>query len=166
MPETSHEILKLSDYQQAVWSERDEISYNDIAAVPERDATGAIIPMSSENVRLTTDEAVALVRPYVTVRFMDQARAVIPLALYLALFQILILEQLVADSWQITAGLFAVMVGLMFFMEGLQVGLMPLGRIIGSGLPRPGTRPLQASRSCSVSVPSCRWSFSCCWCRS
>ena len=97
---------------------------------------------------------------------MSQARAVIPLALYLALFQILILQQLIADSWLITGGLFAVMVGLMFFMEGLQVGLMPLGRIIGSGLPRPGTRPLQASRSCSVSVPSCRWSFSCCWCRS
>lgn len=138
MPET----LKLSDYQHAFWSERDEISYNDIAAVPERDSSGAVIPMAIEKIRLTTDEAIALVRPYVTVRFMDQARAVIPLALYLALFQILILEQLVADSWQITSGLFAVMVGLMFFMEGLQLGLMPLGRTIGSGLPQHSPLPL------------------------
>jgi hypothetical protein len=50
---------------------------------------------------------VALLRPYVSVRLMDQVKAVVPLALYLALFQILILRQLVADSWLITGGLFA-----------------------------------------------------------
>jgi hypothetical protein len=142
MPETAPETLRLSDYQQAFWSQRDEVSYNDIAAVPERDAAGRIVPVPIERVRLSLDETVALIRPYVTVRFMDQARAVIPLALYLALFQILILEQLIADSWRITGGLFAVMVGLMFFMEGLQLGLMPLGRSIGSGLPRRSPLPL------------------------
>jgi len=56
---------------------------------------------------------------------MDQVKAVVTLALYLALFQLLILRQLVDDSWLITAGLFVVIVGLMLFMEGLKLGLMP-----------------------------------------
>ncbi len=77
-----------------------------------------------------------LLEPYVVSRFMDQARAVLPLALYLALFQLLILRQLVADPWQVTAGMFAVIVGLMLFMEGLKLGLMPFGAVIGEQLPR------------------------------
>ena len=60
---------------------------------------------------------------------MDQVRAVVPLALYLALFQILFLRYMVEDSWVITGGLFAVIAGLMFFMEGLQLGLMPFGPV-------------------------------------
>ena len=77
-----------------------------------------------------------LLEPYVVSRFMDQARAVLPLALYLALFQLLILRQLVADPWLVTAGMFAVIVGLMLFMEGLKLGLMPFGAVIGEQLPR------------------------------
>ena len=73
---------------------------------------------------------------------MDQVRAVVPLALYLALFQILILRQLVDDSWLITGGLFAVIVGLMLFMEGLKLGLMPFGELIGHTLPRKSPLPL------------------------
>jgi hypothetical protein len=37
---------------------------------------------------------------------MEQVKAVVPLALYLGLFQVLILRQIVDDSWLITAGLF------------------------------------------------------------
>ena len=132
MPET----LRLSDLQQAYWSERKEISYNDIAVVPVRDPQGRLIPVAVKRRKLARNELIALVRPYISVRFMDQAKAVVPLALYLALFQILILEQLVEDSWLLTGGLFAVMLGLMFFMEGLKLGLMPVGELIGSGLPR------------------------------
>ena len=61
---------------------------------------------------------------------------VVPLALYLALFQIIVLRQLVEDSWLVTGGLFAVIVGLMLFMEGLKLGLMPFGEVIGNNLPR------------------------------
>jgi hypothetical protein len=93
-------------------------------------------------VRLSARESIQLVRPYVGIRFMDQVRAVLPLAAYLALFQLLILDQIIEDSWVITGGLFAVMVGLMFFMEGLSLGLMPLGQAIGNGLPRKSPLPL------------------------
>ena len=37
------------------------------------------------------------------------------------------LRQGVERGWMVTAGLLAVMVGLMLFMEGLKLGLMPLG---------------------------------------
>jgi hypothetical protein len=60
----------------------------------------------------------------------------------LALFQILILRQLVQNSWVIMSGLFAVIVGLMFFMEGLKLGLMPFGTIIGKRLPEKSPLPL------------------------
>jgi hypothetical protein len=138
MPET----FRFSDFQQAVGTRVNEISFNDIAPVPERDADGNLIPIVQEPVELSGAEAVALIEPYVRVRLMEQVRAVVPLALYLALFQLLILEQLVGDSWLIMGGLFAVMVGLMFFMEGLKLGLMPLGEMIGSGLPRQSPLPL------------------------
>ena len=68
-------------------------------------------------------EALRLLQPYVSVRFMEQVKAVVPLALYLALFQILFLRQMVEDSWSITGGLFAVIAGLMFFMEGANSAL-------------------------------------------
>jgi hypothetical protein len=68
---------------------------------------------------------------------MEQVRAVVPLGIYLLLFQILILRELEADYWIITAGLFAVIAGLMFFMEGLKLGLMPFGT-----LPRNSPLPL------------------------
>ena len=75
-------------------------------------------------------------KPYIGVRFMDQVKAVIPLAVYLFIFQIVVLQQAVENSWSIIGGLFAVMVGLMFFMEGLKLGLMPFGESIGNILPK------------------------------
>jgi hypothetical protein len=138
MPET----FRFSDVQRAYWSEQNEISFNDIAVVAERDSEGNLIPVPVEPVRLTTLETVKLVQPYVSVRFMEQVKAVVPLALYLALFQLLVLDQLVEDSWLITGGLFAVIIGLMFFMEGLKMGLMPFGEVIGSGLPRKARLPV------------------------
>jgi len=42
----------------------------------------------------------------------------------------------------IVAGLFAVIIGLMFFMEGLRIGLMPFGTIIGHRLPQNSPLPL------------------------
>ena len=49
-------------------------------------------------VKLTLTEVFWLIRPYVSVRFMEQFKAVVPLALYLALFQLLILRQTVEES--------------------------------------------------------------------
>jgi hypothetical protein len=88
-----------------------------------------------EKIKLRRIDAWRLIQPYVSCRFMEQFRAVVPLAVYLALFQIFILRQDVTDAWIITGGLTAVILGLMLFMEGLKVGLMPFGELLGSTLP-------------------------------
>jgi len=76
-----------------------------------------------------------LLQPYVSVRFIEQMKAVLPLAIYLLLFQILVLHQEVSIPEAIIMGLLAVMIGLMLFMEGLKRGLMPFGEVIGKTLP-------------------------------
>jgi hypothetical protein len=133
---------RFGDYQRLLTAGRNELSLNAFNPELEWDAEGNLIPCPPRRVKLNTVEAFRLLQPYVSVRFMDQVRAVVPLALYLALFQILFLQHMVEDSWIITGGLFAVIAGLMFFMEGLQLGLMPFGTVIGSQLPRKSPLPL------------------------
>ena len=137
------QTIRYADYLQAIGAGRRELSFNAIAPPVGRDAQGRPVPPPAPGpIRLQPDEIAALLRPYVSVRFMEQVKAVVPLALYLALFQILILRQLIPDSWLVTGGLFAVIVGLMFFMEGLKLGLMPFGELIGHTLPRKSPLPL------------------------
>ena len=76
-----------------------------------------------------------LLTPYVSVRFLEQARAVVPLALFLALFQIAALRSSVIEGEEIAFGMLAVMLGLMFFMDGVKYGLMPFSENIGFKLP-------------------------------
>ena len=118
------------------------ISANLITRLPEFDADGRPTPLEWTRLEFSASEVPRLIQPYVSSRFMDQVRAVVPLALYLALFQLLILNQVVEESGLITGGLFAVIIGLMIFMEGLARGLMPFGEIIGSTLPRKSPLPV------------------------
>ncbi len=132
----------MSEYFRAASAERNEYSANSLFPEVQLDENGRAVPVEMQHDELTGAEAVRLIRPYVSVRFMDQIRSVVPLALYLALFQLLILSQVVENSLSITIGLFAVIVGLMLFMEGLTRGLMPFGEVIGSTLPRKAPLPL------------------------
>ena len=77
-----------------------------------------------------------MLAPYTYIRVLEQVKAVVPLAAYLFLFQLLILRQPIASASTITLGLIAVIIGLAIFMEGLKVGLMPFGNIIGDTLPK------------------------------
>ncbi len=103
------------------------ISFNDLVALD--------TATPGDRVRLRPLDAYRLITPYLSSRLFEQVRAVIPLALYLLLFQIVVLRQDVADAGMLTAGLLAVILGLMLFMEGLKVGLMPFGETLGNTLP-------------------------------
>jgi hypothetical protein len=135
--------LRFSDLQQ-VWGTGPvhEVSLNDLYQEPTVDADGTVAPAVIERPRLDRSEIRRLLQPYLSVRFRDQFKAVLPLAAYLSLFQILVLRQLVDESMAITFGLFAVIIGLMLFMEGLRIGLMPFGELIGHNLPRSSPLPL------------------------
>ena len=133
---------RFGDFQRALTAGSNELSLNAFNPELKWDAEGNLIPCPPTRVKLNAAEVLRLIQPYISVRFMEQVKAVVPLALYLALFQILFLRQMVEDSWVITGGLFAVIAGLMFFMEGLNLGLMPFGSVIGNKLPRKSPLPL------------------------
>jgi hypothetical protein len=128
--------IRFGDYVQAVTVDSDSISYSKLIPKPKLDKNGKEIPMKPEKMRLAGSDIYNLLQPYISVRFMEQLSAVLPLALYLALFQIIVLQRSVNGSFEITLGLVAVIIGLMVFMEGLKLGLMPFGDIIGNTLPK------------------------------
>lgn len=134
--------IRFGAFVQAITLRQRELSYNDLVPKPKFDADGNEIPYQPARIRLRPIDSYRLVKPYLSTRISDQAKAVIPLAIYLVLFQLLILRQEVSDSLIIGAGLLAVIIGLMLFMEGLKLGLMPLGESLGNGLPSKSTLPV------------------------
>jgi hypothetical protein len=116
-----------------------EISYNKLTPKPVRGRKNSLKP---QRLRLGFEQTMALLMPYSGVRVLEQMKAVIPLALYLVLFQLIILRQPVEAALLLVGGLTAVIVGLALFMEGLNVGLMPFGTLIGDKLPRKASMPV------------------------
>jgi len=113
-----------------------KISFNLLTPQPQFDETGQEIPYRPPKLQLQAREVYHLLQPYLQVRLIEQIKAVLPLVLYLVLFQLFILHIPILRAGTITLGLLAVIVGLMLFMEGLKHGLMPFGETIGEALPR------------------------------
>ena len=128
--------IRFGDYIQAMSIDSQKIPYQELMPEPLFDRHGNEHPQPVPKMKLGGGDILKILQPYLSTRFIDQARAVVPLAIYLALFQYLVLQTPVMDASIIAGGLFAVMIGLMMFMEGLKLGLMPFGEIIGNTLPR------------------------------
>ncbi len=124
--------VRFGDYLREVAAQHVEVSYQDLAPkVTEKKSS-----KGPERLKLRPMDIYRLLSPYLSVRFSEQVKAVAPLAIYMGVFQWLVLNRSVSDASVIGAGLFAVILGLMLFMEGLKLGLMPFGEIIGNTLPR------------------------------
>ncbi len=119
--------IRYGDYLRFARRKMRKLSYNDVVAHD---------TVHRRRVHLRLIDVHRLLTPYVTVRFLDQARAVIPLALFLAAFQWFVLSSPVAGYWSVTGGMLLVMGGLMFFMEGVKHGLMPFSENIGYAMPQ------------------------------
>ena len=119
--------LRYGDYLGAVRRHHRQISYNELAAF-EREA-----PQKQTSLRPI--DVHRLLTPYLSVRFLEQLAAVIPLAIMLVGFQALALRTSLLDAETIAAGILAVIVGLMLFMEGVKRGLMPFAENIGFLMP-------------------------------
>jgi len=128
MSDTRSKHIRFGDYTREVQAEYVQISYNDLTKGSET--------KQAKTIRLRSVDIYRLIKPYISVRFMEQVSGLLPLALYLVFFQVFILRQTVSDSSIIAIGLLAVILGLMFFMEGIKQGLMPFGEIIGNTLPK------------------------------
>lgn len=91
---------------------------------------------------VTFRESLGLIGPYAWSRVLEQIKTVALLVLYLIVFQTLVLGIPLAEASVIAVGLSLVVVGLAFFMEGLVLGLMPLGEAIGIKLPQKSRLPV------------------------
>ena len=128
--------IRFGDYIQAMVVDTQQVPFEELMPEPLFDRHGNEHPQPVPKLKLGGGDVVKVLQPYLSTRFIDQARAVVPLAIYLALFQYIVLQTPVMDASIVAGGLFAVMVGLMMFMEGLKLGLMPFGEVIGNTLPR------------------------------
>ena len=86
---------------------------------------------TSGMVKVTFSQGLKMVGPYAMDRFVAQVKSVWLIVTYLFLFQSLVLGVEISDASIIALGIALVVVGLTFFMEGLVLGLMPLGSIVG-----------------------------------
>ena len=134
--------IRFGAFLREINSQHKYLSYNRVTPTRKLDASGKEIPYKAPAYRLRPADAFNLIRPYVSTRLMDQLRAVIPLAIYLMLFQLIVLREDINDAWIISSGLAAVILGLMLFMEGLRVGLMPFGEALGTSLPTKARLPV------------------------
>ena len=124
--------LTYAKYLDAVTVRHRSVSYNQLA--PAGDPS--FVDLKPKKLDLSFSQSVEILGPYCGIRIMDQLKAVVPLAAYLMLFQVLILRHPIDSAITLCLGLVAVIVGLAVFMEGLSTGLMPFGNIIGDNLPK------------------------------
>ena len=124
--------LTYAKYLDAVTIRHRSVSYNQLA--PAGDPS--VVDLKPKKLDLSFSQSVEILGPYCGIRIMDQLKAVVPLAAYLMLFQVLILRHPIDSAITLCLGLVAVIVGLAVFMEGLSTGLMPFGNIIGDNLPK------------------------------
>ena len=133
--------IRFGDYIGEITVQQKPMKYAELIAQDQTIDTA--YPLSK--LQLRNIDIYRLIKPYLSARFYAQLKVVLPLAAYLVLFQLFILRQYIADWVMIMAGLAAVIIGLMMFMEGLKVGLMPFGQKIGKTLPTRSPLPIVLS---------------------
>jgi hypothetical protein len=118
--------IRYGDYLGQVRMRQRTVSYMDVTAHDRK---------HRRRPSLRPRDIYRLLAPYISSRFLDQLRAVIPVTLFLIAFQWLVLQSGISNGHAIGIGILVVMLGLMFFMEGLKHGLMPFSENIGHLMP-------------------------------
>ncbi|MCR4790793.1 MAG: DUF1538 domain-containing protein [Treponemataceae bacterium] len=91
--------------------------------------------------KINAGQALQLMLPYAKNKILEQVKAVSVIVIYLILFQLLILRLPIQQFGVIALGILLVVIGLAFFIDGLNLGLMPLGEICGVKLPQKSKLP-------------------------
>ncbi len=89
-----------------------------------------------ERIHIGFSEAMGLILPYAKQKLKEQIKSVFLIVSYLILFQILALHVPIMEASTVAFGISLVVFGLAFFLEGLFLGLMPLGETLGIRLPQ------------------------------
>lgn len=106
----------------------------------------------SYNIRITPKLVFNIVGPYVYEKVAEQVKALLPICLFLVGFQMLVFRMDIPGAMGISLGLCGVIMGLMFFIDGLRVGVMPLGENIGSTLPAKAKLPVILAAACLLGM--------------
>lgn len=96
----------------------------------------------THNVSLGFAGTLNVLLPYLREKLSEQIKSIWFIVVYLLFFQLIVLQLEIIYSLMIAAGIAVVATGLMFFMEGLRLGLMPLGESIGAVLPQRARMPV------------------------
>ncbi|MDD3534784.1 MAG: DUF1538 domain-containing protein [Candidatus Cloacimonetes bacterium] len=90
----------------------------------------------SPRFKVSSEEALKMILRYIKIKVLEQIKSVSGIIIYLILFQTIILGIPILHASVIGMGLVMVILGLSFFMEGLLLGIMPMGEEIGIRLPQ------------------------------
>ena len=93
-------------------------------------------------VKISINQKIGLLVPYVKKRIMAQVKSIALIVIYLICFQTIVLNIAISEAAIVATGISVVVLGLAFFMEGLFLGLMPLGEVIGIKLPQKTKLPI------------------------
>lgn len=63
----------------------------------------------------------------------------IPIMLLVFIFQVFVIQQPFPQIWDVVIGSFLVIIGLMLFVEGLEIGLFPIGENLATALTKKGS---------------------------
>lgn len=81
---------------------------------------------------------VGLLKNFIT-PLLDSARDMVPIVAVIAFFQLLVLKQPLPNLGGMLAGLALVLLGLSFFIKGLEMGLFPIGESMANAFARKGS---------------------------
>jgi len=101
-------------------------SYNDVARAES---------VGRRRYRLRKIDYYRLLAPYFGVRAREQIMSVLPVVVALTLSQVFLLRIPLEGATAIAVGVATIVIGLLFFLDGIKLGLMPLAENIGFGLP-------------------------------
>ena len=99
-------------------------------------STSPELVRSQRRIRVTFSQAMGILGPYSWHLIKEQILIVVPLCLYLAFVQFTVLQYGLSKIGTIVGGISVVIFGLAFFLEGIRIGLVPVGETIGDTLPR------------------------------
>jgi len=129
-----NKTIRYGEYLGAVRARQRSIDYNEVIA--------ADLQPVRRRQQLRLKDIYRVLSPYVSVRFIEQLKCVVPLALFLALFDALVLDASIKGAQGAALGILSVIVGLMLFIEGAHHGLMPFSENIGFKLPSRSSWPV------------------------
>jgi len=87
-------------------------------------------------IKVTLSQAMRILIPFFWHKIKEQIIIVVPVCLYLAFVQFTLLQYGLTKISAIIGGICVVILGLAFFLEGVRIGLVPVGETIGDTLPR------------------------------